>query len=341
VKKIRLIALSAIAVCVASCQYSSGVADEPERQDILVAVGASGSSEYRDMFQAWAERWESAAKTADADFHMIGLDDSDSDKAKLTEAIMYLTGRNLGERLWIILIGHGTFDGRTARFNLRGPDITAAETADLVKNTTRPIALINCTSGSAPFINAMSGPNRVILTATKDGSQLQLARFGAAMSAAIGSTEADLNRDGQVSLLEAWAFAARRTDEFYASNGRLATEHSLLDDNGDGLGSRLSVFKGVQLNLAGNEPGADGDLARCWYLIRSDDERRLTIEQSERRDELEYQLEEVKRQRDEYTHAEYLNQLESILIRLARLYQESNPPQERAKKRPIKPDVRE
>ena len=330
-KSIRLIVLSAIAVhgaefnCVAE-------ADEPERQDVVVAVGASGRTEYRDMFQSWAGRWEAAAKSAEAGFRAVGLDDTVSDKSVLSEVIGQLTQRESGEPVWIVLIGHGTFDGRTARFNLRGPDISAAETAALLNNAKRPVALINCASCSAPFINAASGSRRVILTATKDGSQFQLARFGEAMSLAIGGADADLNQDGQVSLLEAAAFASGRTDEFYTSSGRLATEHSLLDDSGDGLGSRLSDFKGAQLDVAGDNSAVDGSLARRWHLIRSEEERRLTSDQREHRNELERRLEELKRQRDEFSEAEYLDQLELVLIPLARLYWESDFGEESAEK---------
>ena len=301
--------------------------DDPERQEVVVVVGAAGSEEYASMFQSWAERWETAAKSADAGFVAIGLDNAPSDdnalsdKNALSQTIEKLTADPSREPLWIILIGHGTFDGRTARFNLRGPDITANATAALL-NSKRPIALINCSSSSAPFINAVSGSNRVVLTATKDGGQFQVARFGEALSAAIAGQVADLNRDGQVSLLEAWVLAARRTEEFYKSNGRLATEHSLLDDNGDGLGSRVSAYEGGQLRVADENTDADGSLARRWHLIRSDEERRLSGQQRERRDELEKRLEEIKRQPEDHTDFDHLNQLESVLLPLAQLYQE-------------------
>lgn len=305
-----------------------------ERQDVLVVIGAAGSPEYAALFQKWADRWEAAARAADAGFLLIGLNAADSDKQELTRAIEQLTAAASREPLWIILIGHGTYDGRTARFNLRGPDITAAETAALL-NPQRPLALINCSSSSAPFINAVSGPDRIVITATKDGGQIQFARFGDAMSEAISGTTADLNQDGQVSLLEAWALASRRTEEFYSANGRLATEHSLLDDNGDGLGSRSNAYDGVQLLSVADGSSADGDLARRWHLVRSEEERQLSVEHRVRRDELERRLEEIRRRRDDFTDAEYLNQLEAVLVPLAQLYREiaagqSTPPKSSA-----------
>lgn len=296
--------------------------DLQEQQHVLVVVGAPGSSEYASVFRAWAERWRAAAKSADAEFQAIGLEDSPSDKDELTQQIDAWSNMTSTEPLWIILIGHGTYDGRAAHFNLRGPDITASETAVLLKDTRRPVALINCASCSAPFINAISGPNRVIVTATKNGSQHQLARFGDAMSSAVIGTDGDLNEDGQVSLLEAWAFAAQRTHEYYAADGRLATEHALLDDNGDQRGSRLSGFEGVNLEPVGDTEKSDGSLARNWCLVRSEEERRLTPAQRERRNELEASLEVVRRGRGSQPESEYLDQLASVLVPLAQLYRE-------------------
>lgn len=296
--------------------------DQLEQQHVLVVVGASGSSEYAPVFRSWADRWQAAAKSADAEFQTIGLEDSPSDKDDLAQQIDAWSKLTSTEPLWIVLIGHGTYDGRAAHFNLRGPDITAVETAELLKDMQRPVAVINCASCSAPFINALSGPNRVILTATKNGSQHQLARFGDAMSLAVSGADGDLNEDGQVSLLEAWAFAAQRTQEYYAAEGRLATEHALLDDNGDRQGSRLSGFEGVKLEPAGDVEKPDGKLARNWCLVRSEEERRLTPAQRERRNELEAKLEVIRSNRDAQPESEYLDQLEGVLVPLARLYRE-------------------
>ena len=299
-----------------------------ERQHVLVAVGAEGSDEYGSMFRTWAERWKAAAASANAEIRIIGLDHQPADKPELTQALTEWSAISSAEPLWSVLIGHGTFDGRTARFNLRGPDITAVETAQLLEESRRPLALISCTSCSAPFINTMSGPDRVIITATKDGGQFQLSRLGDAMAEAVAGMEADLDRDGQVSLLEAWAFAVRRTDEYYSSRGQLATEHALLDDNGDRRGSRLSAFDGVQLKTDAGISNPDGRLARRWHLVRSSEERRLTPNQRQRRDQLEIQLEQLQQQRDNYTEADYLDQLQAVLLPLARLYAESeDPPQ--------------
>jgi hypothetical protein len=226
-----------------------------------------------------------------------------------------------------VFIGHGTFDGRTASLNLNGPDVSSQQMAEMLRPAKRPIAFIACASCSAPFINALSAPDRIVISATKDGNQIQYSRFGDAMSQAIGGLEADINRDGQTSLLEAWLFASRRTAEFYATEGRLATEHALLDDNGDSNGTRAEVYESDRLKTnVENVDQLDGARAKRWNLIRSDEERLLTPEQRRTRDELEQQLENLRPQKDKLDESEYLIQLEAILIPIARLYESIDSP---------------
>jgi hypothetical protein len=200
----------------------------------------------------------------------------ETDVAELLNAIETLSSSKSSEPLWLVYIGHGTFDGRTASWNLQGPDITAEQLATTCQNLQRPLATVICSSCSAPFINTLSGPDRIVVTATKDGNQIQYSRFGDAMSTAISTLEADINRDGQTSLLEAWLFASRRTAEFYKTEGRLATEHSLIDDNGDGKGVRSELYVGDRVaENAENPELIDGRNAARWHFVRSDDERRL------------------------------------------------------------------
>lgn len=316
------------------CTFQAVVAQEPAtplhsaRQELIVIIGAPGTDEYRTAFETWAARWKVAAERAAADCTVIGAGDhSAADLKELTAAIAASIAVETTEPLWIVFIGHGTFDGRTASLNLSGPDMTSPQIAEMLQTAKRPIAFIACASCSSPFINALSAPDRIVITATKDGNQIQYSRFGDAMSQAIGGLDADINRDGQTSLLEAWLFASRRTAEFYATEGRLVTEHALLDDNGDSKGTRAEVYEADRLKTnIENADQLDGTLASRWHLVRSDEERRLTPEQRQTRDDLELQLEELRRRKDELTDAEYLLQLEPILVPIARLYESIDSP---------------
>ena len=161
-----------------------------------------------------------------------------------------------------------------------------------------------------------------MVTATKDGNQLQYSRFGDFMSTAIAGLEADIDRDGQTSLLEAWLYAARRTGQFYTTEGRLATEHSLLDDNGDQQGVRSEIFNGLKpsAQIKADKP-IDGQRAGNVWLVLSPQERQLSREQRQQRDQLEAELEQLKQKKDQQSETEYLQQLEAILLQLSRLYQ--------------------
>ncbi len=303
-------------------------APSPARQQLIVIIGAPGTDEYRTTFETWATRWKVAAARADASCTVIGeTDHSAYDLENLMSAIAASVAFEMTEPLWIVFIGHGTFDGRTASLNLNGPDISAQKIAEILRPAKRPIAFIACASCSSPFINALSAPGRVVISATKEDNQLQYSRFGDAMSQAIGGLDADIDRDGQTSLVEAWLFASRRTTEFYSTEGRLATEHALLDDNSDGKGTRAEVYETDRLKTnIDNTDQLDGLLAARWHLIRSNEERRLTSEQRQTRDDLEQQLEELRRRKDKLSEAEYLLQLEAVLVPLAQLYESLDAP---------------
>ncbi len=311
------------AILLAVCAASPAFADE--RQHVLVVVGANGTAEYGSVFREWADRWETAAAAGEAEHKAIGLGDDIDDLQQLTNQLSEWSSIETTEPLWLVLIGHGTFDGRAARFNLDGPDLSAEHLAQSLATAARPVAVINCSSSSSPFINGISGPNRVVITATKDGNEIQFARFGDYLSQAVAGLDADVDRDGQTSLLEAWLFASRRTAEFYESEGRLATEHSLLDDTGDAMGSRAELFEGVRVKGNVKEPDkVDGRLAHRWHLVRSAEERLLTVDERTRRDELEQQLEALRQRKDDLAEESFLQELETILLPLARLYEAAN-----------------
>ena len=306
-----------------------------QRQHLILVVGAPGTDEYQRTFMAWATRWQDAAKRANAGFTVVGLStestapaeqlSAESDHQRLLDAIAAAGTEKTSEPLWIVFIGHGSFDGRTASWNLRGRDLSAEQLAVACDAIDRPLAIVACASCTSPFINAMSGPNRVIISATKDGSQIQYSRFGDAMSLAISTLEADINRDGQTSLLEAWLFASRRTAEFYKTEGRLATEHSLLDASGDAKGVRSELFEGDQVAASVKNPDEiDGQLAASWHLVRSEDERRLSPEQRKNRNDLESRIKALRKQKESLSEVEYLQQLKALLVPLAKLYESTN-----------------
>ncbi|MBL7039204.1 MAG: hypothetical protein ISR77_11280 [Pirellulaceae bacterium] len=300
-------------------------AQAAEQPTLVVVVGAPGAAEYQRQFDAWADRWETAARQADAKCVRLGREspDTTSDRDRLAE-VLRDEPKDIEAALWLVLIGHGTFDGRKAKFNLRGPDVTGTELAEWLQPFKRPLVVINCASSSAPFINRLSAENRVVISATKSGYELNFARFGDHLSAAMTQESADLDKDEQTSLLEAFLLASRKTQEFYEQEGRLATETALLDDNGDGLGTPADWYQGTRaVRQAKDETTVDGQLARLFHLVPNAQEAEMPPAVRRRRDALERQIAELRQSKGETTNPdEYYAKLEPLMVELARLYEE-------------------
>jgi hypothetical protein len=224
--------------------------------------------------------------------------------------------------LWLVLVGHGTFDGKEAKFNLRGPDLATAELAEWLKPFRRPLAIIDTSSASAPFLAKLSAPGRVVVTSTRSGFEQNYSRFGKFFAEAIADPASDLDKDEEVSLLEAFLSAAHRTTEFYKTEGRLATEHALIDDNGDGLGTPADWFRGVRATKQARDGASlDGARAQQFHLVRSAAERELPAAVRARRDELELAVAKLRETKAKLTADEYFARLEKLLLELAALYE--------------------
>ena len=297
------------------------------RPTLIVALGAPGEDEFGTEFSQWATQLEQAARQGNANSIMIGTRSNDPVPAreKLQLALANETKEGPAE-LWLVLIGHGTFDGKEAKFNLRGVDISATELQSWLQPFQRPVAVINATASSAPFINKLSATNRVVITATRSGSENNFARFGKYFSEAVADPEADLDKDGQTSLLEAFLMTARRVKEFYDGEGRLLTEHPLLDDNGDGLGTPPDWFRGIRATKsARNGAALDGLRAHQFHLVRSEAELKLAPEVRARRDQIEIAISRLRDTKGTMPEDQYYEKLEGLLLEIARLYEQAKP----------------
>jgi hypothetical protein len=301
----------------------SSLAQTNDQRTIVIVVGAAGEPQFGEQFSQWAGLWKQAAAKGGLKTLVVGEEKENptNDRTRLLTVLTNEAAKPDGE-LWLVFIGHGTYDGRSAKFNLRGPDMSAADLAAVLKPCRRPLAVIQCASASGPFINALSGPDRVIITATRSGYEVNATRFGGYLAKAIADPAADLDKDGQTSLLEAFLLASREVAQFYKESGRLATEHALLDDNGDGLGTSADWFRGVRaVKTAANGKSVDGVRAHQFHLIRSEVEQELSPAARVRRNELEKQLSELRSRKESLPEDDYYRQLEDILVKIARLYQ--------------------
>ncbi len=213
----------------------------------------------------------------------------------------------------VVLIGHGSFDTREAKFNLVGPDLTAKDYANLVKTLpSRRVVFINCASSSGEFVKPLSGSDRIVITATRSGNEQNATVFAEHFIAALTDDGADTDKNGRISVLEAFNYATKQTADWYKQQNRLATEHALMDDNGDGKGHEEATE-------------GDGVLAKTTYLDSKPLEQAGADAELARllgeRQRLEEAIEKLKARKGEMKPEEYDAELERLLIELAKVNQ--------------------
>jgi hypothetical protein len=312
----HLVAFGLLPVPLAAGQTS------PAKPTVLLVLGAPGQDEFQTNFQRQVELWTRACEQAQATTVRIGLEanstNADCEHLKQTLANEQKNG---SDALWLVLIGHGTFDGKVARFNLRGPDVTATELGEWLRPFSRPVVLIDTSAASAPFLNKLSATNHVIITATRSGSEQDFTHFGLHLAEALTDDQSDLDKDGQISLLEAFLTGSARVAEFYKTAGRLATEHALLDDDGDGRGTPADWFRGViPIKQPTGNASVDGARAHQFHLILSQAEQGLPPDVRTKRDALELDIARLRAKKSQRSASEYYRDLERLLLQLADTY---------------------
>tara|TARA_R110002073_G_scaffold60209_16_gene151277 strand:+ start:3096 stop:4130 length:1035 start_codon:yes stop_codon:yes gene_type:complete len=291
--------------------------------DLLLVVGAGGNDEYAAEFAETADQWKRHVESTSVKLHQIGDSTSSGtpDREQLKSWIAE-ADRVTSAPLWIVLIGHGTFAQNVAKFNLRGPDVSATELAEWIKPLDRPLVIVNGASASGPFINALSAPGRVIVTATQSGSEQNYTRFGRYFAEAIGSLDADLDHDDEVSVHEAFLKANAAVKEFYDTEARISSEHALIDDNGDGLGTSFKAFRGNTPSITAKpDTQLDGRRAAKMTLFAAVNQAPLSPEERQRRDTIESEIETLQSEKATMAETAYYERLESLMLRLAKIYQ--------------------
>jgi hypothetical protein len=317
---VRRLLASLAGATLALVTSSAGASAAADLPSVILVLGAAGEADYGSNFTSQAQLWVNVCRQGGASVTQIGLGAASEpgDHDLLRKQLAAETKDGLAP-LWLVLIGHGTFDGQEARFNLRGPDVSATELAEWLKPFHRPLVVINTASASAPFLNKLSATNRVIITATRSGSEQNFTRFGQCLAQTMAEPRSDLDQDGQVSLLEAFLGASARVAEFYQAAGRLATEHSLLDDNGDALGTPADWFRGVRAIKKPQQGALDGVRAHQIHLVPNQSEQALPAEVRARRDALELELARLREAKATLSEDQYYGKLEAIFLELARL----------------------
>jgi len=295
---------------------------------LLVVVGLAGDPEHGKTFHKWGTTLAEASERlgvpkerlvylvdepGEGDARVTGKATRD----EITKAIDgFAKQAGADDVVFIILIGHGSFDGRTSKFNLPGPDMSGTDfNALLRKLPTKQVVLVNTSSASGPFVEELSAPGRTIVTATRSGAEHFTTLFGGYFVEALTSDAADLDKNKRVSVLEAFKYAKAEVTRAYEREGLLATEHALLDDDGDKEGS-------ADPSSTGSDPkNKDGRVASVVSLgVAGDDglptDPKLRALHVERRD-LERRVEALRLLKEGMDPARYTSELEKLVTAIA------------------------
>jgi hypothetical protein len=291
---------------------------------LLVLVGLAGDPEHGELFHKWGgELAESAARLGVPADHVVYLVDQtqDGEKSVTGKATVEEISKTFDrfakqatpeDAVYVVLIGHGSYDGKTAKFNLPGPDISAADfNTQFRKLPTKQIVFVDTTSASGPFLNELSAPGRTIITATRNGAENFSTLFGGYFVDALTGDEADADKNRRVSMLEAFQFAKAAVQRAYEKEGLLSTEHALLDDNGDKTGSADPSTNGPDGKVASLL--AIGSAADAAALPTDPKLRALVLEQRE----LEHRVESLRLLKESMDPAKYQSELEKLVTDLA------------------------
>jgi hypothetical protein len=307
----------ALALC------ASGLAPEAAAGDnyALVVTGASGGESYAKKYDGWRRSFVTTLREKflyPADHVIVLAEKEEAGVARATREQVQRTLTDLRTRLTgddllvVLLIGHGTLaegsGGEDAKFNLVGPDLSASEWGSLLQPLAARLVFVDTTSVSFPFMRKLAGPGRIVVTATDSTAQEFETVFAEWFVKALTEMAADTDKNGRISLFEAFTYASAGVRRWYDEQNQLPTERPLLDDDGDGVGREAQG------------PGSDGMLARGIYLQAAGEpvdapRRALAARQAA----LEAQVESLKARRPSMPPDVYQSELERLLLELARV----------------------
>lgn len=265
----------------------------------LVVEGLGGTESYAERFREQVTRMLPALR------RMAGRDDlvrvlaGSQANSERIEATFDDLGRTVapGDALAVILIGHGSHDGEEYKLNIPGPDVTGRQLRtwlDAVPAARQLVVLT--TSSSGGVLESLKSPRRVVITATKSGRERTATVFGEFWARAFEDASADTDKNESISALEAFRYAESKVETHFNDRKNLATEH----------------------------PQIQGDRPESFLLARLGEAARLASDPAKRslllqREELERQIADLVVRKDGIPQDEYLQNLQSLLLKLAQL----------------------
>jgi hypothetical protein len=310
-----------LAVCAALCLVlGASSAASGADQYAIVITGASGGDAYARKYDAWRDSLVATLRNTFGypDDHLVVLAEHEGPgvvrateanvRAALTRVVRRATADDV---VLVVLMGHGTgYDGEDAKFNLVGPDLSAVQWAKLIAPIKARLVFVASGGSSFPYLQTLSARNRIVLSATDSPAQRFDTVFPEFFVRALTAPAADLDKNGRVSIWEAFTHASAAVRQWFDERGQLATERPVLDDNGDGEGSEADGARG------------DGTVARATFLQPPTPGLAENAEMAEllrQRAEIESKIDALRASKDRLTPEKFNADLEALVLDLARL----------------------
>ena len=291
------------------------VASLPAATFYLTVAGLGGEPDYEQRFKMLADETDKLLKAGGADRTVVTLQGAAATKTTVIGALDKFAHEAKGaDSLVVMLIGHGSFDGVEYKFNLPGPDLSAGELAAALNRVPAGRQLVvNMTSASGGSIAALHKEGRVVVCATRNGTEKNATVFARFWVEALRDPAADTDKNETVSALEAFRYAQQKTTKFYEDQKRLATEHAVMEDTGKGAGERApSADNGVGLRAA------------AFPLVRFGTARNAAVDPQkkgllEQRDQIQAKIDQLKFEKTTLAPEAYKQSLTALLLELARV----------------------
>lgn len=215
-----------------------------QRTHVLIVSGLSGDPTFKRSFEQITATIRDAArvKWGVTDSSLIVLTEDSlptalsrgrSTREAVGQAFTTLSNRvQPGDLLLVVLLGHGSGEGPGSKVNLPGPDASAAEYATWIGGFTKQsVVFVNAATGSGDFLPVLKAPGRIVVTATRSAVEKNESVFATWFAKALSSDDADNDKDGRISVLEAYRFTTREVAKVYDGTGRMQTEHAQISDS--------------------------------------------------------------------------------------------------------------
>jgi hypothetical protein len=287
----------------------------PAATFFVTVAGLGGEPDYEQRFASQAQEIEKLLKSSGGDSNIQTLFGDKATKAQVQNALAQVAKQaKQSDAFVLMLIGHGSFDGMDYKLNLPGPDISAVELGALLDRIPAGRQLVvNMTSASGGSRTALEKPNRAVITATKSGSEKNATVFARYWVEALRDPAADTDKNETVSALEAFIYAEAKTSQFYDTQKRLATEHPILEDTGQGDGARKPSAENGEGLLASQIPLLH--IGATQIAANTPEKKALLA----KREQLEQDIDKLKYQKAALPAETYKQQLGALLLELAKV----------------------